>query len=43
VIGAVISLPLLGTIDVLLREFVVAPRETEVATYSMEEGVPVFK
>jgi predicted PurR-regulated permease PerM len=43
VIGAVISVPVLGTINVLLREFVIEPRKEEVAPYSLEGGVPIFK
>ncbi|MBK8020774.1 MAG: AI-2E family transporter [Chloroflexi bacterium] len=43
VVGAIIAIPLLGTVNVLLRTFVVEPRQERVAPYAMEEGVPVFR
>jgi predicted PurR-regulated permease PerM len=42
VIGAIIAVPVLSTLNVLTREFVITPRQQQVAPYSMEEGVPVF-
>lgn len=43
VVGAIISVPLLGTIHVLLREFVIKPHQESVSPYSMEHGVPILK
>lgn len=43
VIGAIISIPILGALTVLMREFVIKPHQVKVATYTVEEGVPVFK
>lgn len=42
-IGAIIAMPILSTIRVLLRDFVIQPRQEEVADYEMEHGIPVFK
>jgi predicted PurR-regulated permease PerM len=43
VVGAIIAVPILSTINVLLRDFVIAPRQEAVANYSLEQGIPVFK
>ncbi|HEX2621483.1 MAG TPA: AI-2E family transporter, partial [Phototrophicaceae bacterium] len=43
VIGAIIAVPILGTISILLREFVIEPRKEEVAAYNVENGLAVLK
>jgi len=43
VVGAIISMPILSTINVLLRDFIIAPRQEAVANYSIEQGLPVFR
>lgn len=43
VLGAIISIPILGTVNVLLRVFVVEPRKEEVAGFELEQGVPVLR
>lgn len=43
VIGAIISVPILGTMGVLLRKFVIEPRQERVSTYTVEEGIPIFR
>lgn len=42
-VGAIIAMPILSTIRVLLRDFVIQPRHEEVAEYELEQGIPVFK
>ena len=43
VVGAIISIPILSTMNVLMREFVIAPRREAVANYAIEQGIPMFK
>ncbi len=43
VMGGIISIPILSTISVLLRRFVVEPRAEQVTAYAVEGGVPIFK
>jgi len=43
VVGAIISMPILSTINVLMRDFVIAPRQESVASYAIEQGIPMFK
>ena len=43
VVGAIISMPILSTINVLLRDFIIAPRQEAVANYSLVQGLPVFR
>jgi predicted PurR-regulated permease PerM len=41
--GAIISIPILSAVTVLMREFVLKPHQVKVATYSVEQGVPIFR
>lgn len=43
VMGAIIAIPILGTISILLRDFVIKPHRESIATYDMEKGVVVFR
>jgi predicted PurR-regulated permease PerM len=43
VIGAVISIPILGTIAILLRDFVLKPYRENIAPYDVEQGKILFR
>lgn len=43
VLGAIISIPILGTIAILLRDFVIKPHRENIASYDLEKGVVVFR
>lgn len=43
VLGAIIAIPILGTIAILLRDFVIKPHRDNMASYDMEKGVVVFR
>lgn len=41
-IGAIISIPILGALTVLMREFVIKPHQEKVSSYAVEKGVAIF-
>lgn len=43
VMGAIIAIPILGTISILLRDFVIKPHRESNAAYDLEKGVVVFR
>jgi predicted PurR-regulated permease PerM len=43
IIGGIIAIPILGTLKVLLREFVIEPHQEVITPYAIEQGLPVFK